>query len=57
MDAESRRDHFIQLKMKYEAVARKSRGLKRRQYEKIAATYDAMALAEMKKAAASTAAP
>jgi hypothetical protein len=57
MSTESRRDRFIALKMKYEEAARKSRGGSRRQFEKLAATYDAMALAEMKKAAVEAAAP
>jgi hypothetical protein len=62
MDAETRCEHLIELKMRHEGAARRTRdNVQRRQHEKLAAIYGEMALAEMalaiKKAAASTAAP
>jgi hypothetical protein len=51
-------DHLVDLKLQFEAKARKTRSkTDRRQFEKMAATYHAMAMTEMKKAAAEAATP
>jgi hypothetical protein len=50
-------EHLIELKLEYEGRARASRGRPRLQYEKLAATYHDMAMAEMKKAVAEATTP